>query len=396
MHNFYYYSPTQFYFGRNAEENVGEALKKDGASHVLLHYGQQSVVKSGLLDRVKQSLSEAGLSYVELGGAQPNPRSELVIEGAELCRKEKIDYLLSIGGGSALDSAKAMAILAPSQASLLDLFLLKEKVTNALPLATVMTFPATGSEASASTVINFTEERLKYGFSSPLIRPRLAFLNPELSYTLPAFQTFCGVADMMSHIMERYFNESSGTTLTDRWSEALLREIIQSAYTIQRDPYDYNARASLMWASTQAHIGLLGLGVEKEDWASHRIEHQLSLVYDVPHGAGLAVVFPNWMRYVLKHKPAKLAQFAREVFGLQAPYHKLEHLALEGIYALQRFFRSCGLPLTLQELGASVDDMPLFLETLKTDGEGLVGNYLRLSKSDCEAIYHLCAEPCPF
>lgn len=390
MHGFFFQSPTKFYFGRGAESHLGEALQAEGASKVLIHVGQHSVQRSGLLDRARQQLDAAKIPYVELAGAKPNPRSDLVEEGAALCRRENVDYILALGGGSCLDSAKAIAILAKTDAKLFDIYMGKQPVSGALPLATVMTLPATGSEASDSSVINFMKENKKLGYSSNLIRPRLAFLNPELTYSLPRFQTFCGIADMMAHTMERYFNNTLGADISNAWAEGLLREIIKNAYTLLHEPDNYDARANIMWASTVAHNGLLGLGVEKEDWSSHQLEHELSLRYDVAHGAGLAVIFPNWLRYAALRNPGKIARFAREVFGIRGDMNDLHTWALRGIAALQRFFRDCGLPLTFEELGARREDIPALAANVRRSGREKIGGYIAIGVEDFKAVFELC------
>lgn len=395
MYAFQFYSPTRFYFGKNAEENIGKALKSDGAKKVLLHYGKGSVVRSGLLDRAKKQLESTGIPYAELGGAVPNPHEDLVIEGAALCKKESVDYVLALGGGSALDSAKAIAVLAANPDSTLWQFYNKEKkVTKALPIATVMTFPATGSEASNSSVITFPEHNRKRGLNSDFIRPKIAFLNPELTYTLPEKQTFYGISDMMAHTMERYFNNTEDAQLTDAWSEALLREVIRAARIVYRDPENYEARSLIMWASTMAHNGILGVGVEKEDWTSHQLSHELSLSYDVAHGAALAVVFPNWLRYavLVKKNTHKICRFAREVFGIRGNLNNPERLALEGIDALQSFYRSVGLPVSFKDLGVGPEAVEKMADNVLTGPDGSCGGYIKTYRNDFAEIYKLCCE----
>lgn len=394
MFNFEFCSPTYFYFGRGAEDQIGTALKKAGASKILIHYGQGSVVRSGLLDKAKAQLDAEGIAYVEQGGAVPNPRAELAEEGAAICRAEAVDYILALGGGSALDSAKAIAVLAKSEHSLYEIYCENAPLDSAIPVATVMTFPATGSEGSPSSVINFPKQGVKRGLTSDLIRPAIAFLNPELSMTLPKEQTFNGIADMMAHTMERYFNDTANNNLIDAWSEALLREVMQSALVLYKEPENYDARATIMWASMVAHNGLLSAGIEKEDWSSHQLEHELSYTYDVAHGAGLAVVYPNWLRYAAKQNPHKIARFAREVFGISGDLRDLEGLAMRGIAALQSFFRSVGLPLTFAELGCKEEDIPMLAANVKYNAANYSGNYIKVYEQDAIEIYKLCcAEP---
>lgn len=390
MFDFTFCSPTCFYFGRGVENKIGEALKKAGATKVLIHFGQGSVVRSGLLDNAKKQLESEGIAYVEHGGAVPNPRAALAEEGAAICRAENVDYILALGGGSALDSAKAIAVLAPSKHSLYEMFCENAELTEAIPVATVMTFPATGSEGSPSSVINFPEQGVKRGLTSDLIRPAIAFLNPELSMTLPKEQVFYGIADMMAHTMERYFNDTKENDLVNAWSEALLREVMKAAKVIYKDPNNYDARATIMWASMVAHNGILSVGIETEDWSSHQLEHELSYVYDVAHGAGLAVVYPNWLRYAVKQNPHKIARFAREVFGISGDLRDLEALGLKGIAALQEFFRSVDLPLTFEELGCKEEDIPILAANVKYNKAGYSGNYIKVYEADAIEIYKLC------
>ena len=318
MLNFNFYSPTYFAFGKEREKETGKLVKRFGGTKVLIHYGGGSVVKSGLLDRIKKSLQDSDLSFIELGGAVPNPRSGLVYTGIELCKAQNIDFVLAVGGGSAIDSAKAIAVGALYDGDFWDFFTGKT-IEKALPIATVLTLTAAGSEGSASMVITHENGMLKRGGYSDLIRPVFSIMNPELTYTLPPYQTAAGVADMMAHVMERYFTNTKNVELTDRLGEAVMLTIINEAPKVLKNPKDYEARANLMWAGTLAHNDVCGSGRE-EDWASHKIEHELSGLYDVTHGAGLAVIFPAWMKYVMKQDIARFAQFAVRVWGCEMDF----------------------------------------------------------------------------
>jgi alcohol dehydrogenase YqhD (iron-dependent ADH family) len=391
MLNFSFCSPTDFRFGRDTERETGALVRAHGGTRALVHYGGGSVVRSGLLDRVLRSLDEAGIAHVELGGAQPNPRSGLVYEGIALCRREGVDFVLGVGGGSAIDSGKAIAIGARYDGDFWDFFTGKiaDEPTHAvLPVGVVLTIPAAGSEGSISSVVTQEAGMLKRGCNYEVLRPRFAVMNPELTFTLPPFQTACGVADMMCHIMERYFTNTPDVDLNDRLAEALLQAVIYAAPTVLRDPVDYQARAQLMWAGTLAHTNLVGLGRE-QDWASHSIEHELSALYDVAHGAGLATVFPAWMRHQLDHNPMRFAQFAVRVWGCSMDFEHPERTALEGIERLQSFWRGLGLPVTFAELGAKPADIPALAAKVSRNPDGLCGSFRPLDTAGIEAVLKL-------
>lgn len=316
MNNFVFYSPTEFVFGKDTERQVGVLARKHGARKVMIVYGGGSVVRSGLLDRVKQALTEAGIAYCEMGGVQPNPIDTKVYEGIEICRREGADMLLPVGGGSVIDTAKAIAAGVPYEGDFWDFYIGKAKVTRALKVAVVLTIPAAGSEGSGNTVITKVEGLQKLSLRVPeMLRPVFSIMNPELTYTLPAFQTACGIADMMVHIMERYFTNTTDVEISDRLCEGTLMAIIKEAYRVKQDPFNYEARANIMWCGTIAHNGTCGVGCE-EDWASHFLEHEVSALYDVTHGAGLAVIVPAWMTFMAEHHPGKIAQFANRVFEI--------------------------------------------------------------------------------
>lgn len=381
MNNFMFYSPTHFEFGRGAEAGTGKLVSEFGGHKVMFVYGGGSVVRSGLLDRVKASLDAEGIDYIELAGIQPNPTDVKVYEGIELGRREQIDFLLPVGGGSVIDTAKAIAGGILYDGDFWDFYEGTSIVEKALPLGVVLTIPAAGSEASGNSVITRTEGMKKISLRTPkAFRPKFAVMNPELTFTLPAWQTFAGVSDMMAHIMERYFNNTPGTQVTDALSEALLRTIMQEALKIKADPDSYEARANIMWAGTLAHNGLCGVGCE-EDWVSHFMEHELSALYGVTHGAGLAVVFPAWLTFAAEVNPHKVEQFAAEV--MHAPS------ALEGIARLKDFFRSIGMPTTLAELGIENPDIPQLVARLHANKGTIIGGYMKLDAAATRRIYEL-------
>ena len=389
MNNFNFYSPTYFEFGRNTEEKAGKLIKRFGGKKTLVHYGSGSVVRSGLLGRVLASLDAEGILHVELGGAMPNPRSGLVYEGIELCRKEKVDFILAVGGGSAIDSAKAIAIGVPYEGDFWD-FYTGRKIEEALPVGTILTLAAAGSEASASSVITHENGMVKRGTLSDKIRPVFSILNPELTKTLPAFQTACGATDMFAHVLERYFTNTKDVEITDRLCEGIMLTIINEAPKAIADPGNYEARANLMWAGMVAHNDICGVG-RVQDWGSHQLEHELSALYDVAHGAGLAVMFPAWMKFTMKHDVMRFSQLAVRVFGCQMDFQNPERTASEGIERFESFLRSIGMPVRFKELGAKREDIPTLIEMLKMDKRG-VGNFVKLSAEDVEGIYMLAAD----
>jgi len=392
MIDFNYWSPTYFAFGKGKESSTGELVRKFGGSKALLLYGGGSAVKSGLIARVEASLSEAGVAFAELGGVKPNPRSSLVEEGVHLALAEGVDFLLAVGGGSVIDSAKAVAIGAANGGEWRRFYVGKEVkvrpvIPAALPVGVVLTIAAAGSEGSTNSIINLEPGNLKRGAGGDILRPKFAVLNPELTMTLPPFQTACGLADMFAHLCERYFSPTRDVTLTDNLCEAMMRTVVKESAKVMADPSDYQARANVMWAGTLAHNDICGAG-RVQDWASHGIEHELSALYDCAHGAGLAVVMPAWMTYVYKTDPARFARFARNVFGVghDAPE---SDAALAGIAAFRKWLKSLGLPLTFAELGAKEEDIPLLVKTLNLCGNTL-GGFQPLSDDDVTAIFRLC------
>lgn len=388
MNNFVFYSPTEFVFGKATEMQVGALARKHGARKVMIVYGGGSVVRSGLLDRVKQSLQEAGIEYCLMGGVQPNPVDTKVYEGIEFCRREQADMLLPVGGGSVIDTAKAIAAGVLYEGDFWDFYIGKAKVTKALKVAVVLTIPAAGSEGSGNTVITKLDGLQKLSLRVPeVLRPVFSIMNPELTYTLPPFQTACGVADMMAHIMERYFTNTQEVEVGDRLCEGTLMAIINEAPKVMRNPEDYGARANLMWAGMIAHNGTCGVGCE-EDWASHFLEHEISAIYGVTHGAGLSVIFPAWMTWMVEHNVRKIAQYAVRVWGVPESEDK-KAVALEGIGKLKNFFTSLGLPVTFKELGVENPDIDRLADSLHRNKGELVGNYVKLTKLDSKEIYRL-------
>lgn len=388
MNNFVFYSPTEFVFGKATEMQVGALARKHGARKVMIVYGGGSVVRSGLLDRVKQSLQEAGIEYCLMGGVQPNPVDTKVYEGIEFCRREQADMLLPVGGGSVIDTAKAIAAGVLYEGDFWDFYIGKAKVTKALKVAVVLTIPAAGSEGSGNTVITKLDGLQKLSLRVPeVLRPVFSIMNPELTYTLPPFQTACGVADMMAHIMERYFTNTQEVEIGDRLCEGTLMAIINEAPKVMRNPEDYGARANLMWAGMIAHNGTCGVGCE-EDWASHFLEHEISAIYGVTHGAGLSVIFPAWMTWMVEHNVGKIAQYAVRVWGVPESEDK-KAVALEGIGKLKNFFTSLGLPVTFKELGVENPDIDRLADSLHRNKGELVGNYVKLPKQDSKEIYRL-------
>lgn len=386
MQNFTFQNATKILFGKGMEETVGAEVKKY-ADKALLHYGGGSIKKSGLYDRVKKSLSDAGVEVVELGGVKPNPRLSLVREGIALCKKENIGFILAVGGGSVIDSAKAIATGVKANRDVWDFFIKGIEVTESLPVATVLTIPAAGSEMSNSAVVTDEETGLKRDIGGDCLRPVFSVMNPELTFTLPAYQTACGIVDMMAHIMERYFTNVKDVDLTDRLCEAALRCIINNAPVVLEQPENYAARAEIMWAGTLAHNDLFGTG-RIGDWGSHLIEHELSGAYDVAHGAGLAVCFPAWMKYVMHHDTARFVQYAVRVWDVDLPFAKPAEIAREGIRRLEAFFTSIGMPVRLSQLHIDGSRLKEMSEKAMVGRES-IGQFVKLQAQDIEQIYHL-------
>lgn len=387
MDNFSYCTPTKYVFGRDAELHVAEELKSLGLNNVLVCYGGGSVVRSGLLARVLAKLDESGIAHTELGDIRPNPTDPKVREGIALCRSGNIGGLLAVGGGSVIDTAKAIAAGVPYGGDFWDFWAGKAIVADALPVGVVLTIPAAGSEGSGNSVITLLDGMHKISLRTDYwLRPKFALLNPELTFTLPAEQTAAGIADMMAHIFERYFSLTEDTEVTDRVAEGVLTAIITEAPKVMADPCDYQARANIMWCGTLAHNGICGTG-RREDWVSHAMEHEISAVYGVTHGAGLAVVFPAWMTFMAHHRSQRGAQLARRVFGVTESDDKAA--ALEGISRLKDFFRSLGLPVTFGQLGVENPDIDLLVGKLTENKGAKFGGYYDITPEVSAEIYHL-------
>ena len=389
MENFTFYSPTYFVFGKETENETGKYVKKFGGTKVLIHYGGSSAVRSGLLDRVKKSLDGENIPYVELGGVKPNPRSGLVYEGIDLCRKEGIDFILAVGGGSVIDSSKAIAAGTIYDGDFWD-FYRGKRIEEALPVGTVLTISAAGSEGSPDSVITKEEGMFKRGASGDAIRPKFSILNPALTQTLPAYQTAAGATDIMAHLYERYLTNSKEVEVTDRLIEALLLTMKHEGPRVIADPNNYDARANIMWAGMVAHNNTCGVG-RSQDWNSHSIEHELSALYDCAHGAGLAVTMPAVFKYEMNHNIMRFAQAAVRVWGCQMDFEHPEVTALEGIECFQKFLISLGMPKNFEEIGAKEEDIPKLVEVLcRGDGrQGSISGFVTLNEEDCTNIYKM-------
>jgi len=390
MNNFHFYSPTHFVFGEKTEQEAGSWIKRLGGRRVLIHYGSGSVVRSGLLDRIKASLDAETISYVLLGGAQPNPRAGLIYEGIDLCRKESVDFVLAVGGGSTIDSAKAIALGVPYDGDFWDFYREDIPVEQSLPVGVVLTIAAAGSEGSANTVVTHEKGMLKRAAGGDCLRPRFSILNPELTFTLPAYQTACGATDIMVHLMERYFTNTEEVEMSSRLCEGLLLTMIKEVPRVLENPTHYGARANIMWTGAVAHTNLCGVGRE-QDWASHNMEHELSGLYDCAHGAGLAVIVPAWMSYVYKHDINQFARFAVNVWGCTLDESNPEATALEGIRKTKAFFSAIGMPTSFAEIGAKEEDIPFLVKMslTETGGREALGRFVPLYAKDIEAVYRL-------
>ena len=389
MENFTFYSPTFFVFGKDSENQTGDYVKKFGGSKVLIHFGGKSAKTSGLLDRAESSLKNAGIPYVCLGGVKPNPRSGLVYEGIDLCKKEKVDFILAVGGGSTIDSAKAIAAGVLYDGDFWD-FYSGKMIEKALPVGTVLTIAAAGSEGSPDSVITKEEGMFKRGTGSDAIRPKFSILNPALTQTLPPYQTAAGITDIMAHLYERYLTNTKDVEVTDRLIEALLLTMKHEGPRVIADPNNYEARANIMWAGMMAHNNSCGVG-RSQDWTSHDVEHELSALYDCAHGAGLAVTMPAVFKYVMKHDVMRFAKVAVRVWGCQMDFDHPEVTALEGIEAFRNYLISIGMPKNFAELGAKEEDIPKLVNVLchGNGRTGTVGGFVTLNEDDCAKIYKM-------
>ena len=391
MNNFTFYSPTLFAFGDGEEKNTGTLVRRFGGTKVLLVYGGGSIKRNGAYDAVTASLTEAGIQWTELSGVQANPRSGKVYEGIELAHKEGVDFLLAVGGGSVIDTAKAIGIGLTYEGDFWDFFTGKVKIESTVPVGVVLTISAAGSEGSDSIVITQEEGNLKWGApKSDLVRPKFAVMNPRFACSLPRYQIASGAADMIAHILERYFSNTPDVGLTDRLAEALVKTVIAAAPRAVADPDDYAAQADLMWAGMLAHNNTCGVG-RVQDWASHQIEHELSAFYDCAHGAGLAVVMPAWMEYVMGHDVMRFARFAVEIFGCEMDFANPERTAREGIARFKEFLRSIDMPVTFAEVGGKAEDIPAMVEHRKEKPNGFpFGGFVKIGPKEMADILNLC------
>lgn len=390
MINFEFHTPTKVIFGKNAESQVGQEIKSRGYKKVLIHFGGTYLLENGTLDRVHKSLTDSGLSFVDLDGVVPNPRMALVKQGVELCRKEGVDFILPIGGGSPIDSAKAIAYGLANNFDLEDLYMGRVTTDKIAPIGCISTIAATGSETSNSSVITIENGWLKRAYNHDCARPLFAIMNPELTYTLPAYQTASGGADIMMHTMERYFTTTPNVDLIDRMAEGLMVAVKEATIKAVRSPHDYEARATLMWGGSLSHNGLTGTG-RTADFASHKIEHEMGGMFDVTHGAGLCAIWGSWARYVYKTDVARFAQFASRVFSVPIDYHNPEETALKGIEAWEDWCHKIGMPVTMKELGISPtkEQINEMADKCVASGDGHVGFFRTLYKEDVVKIYHM-------
>jgi alcohol dehydrogenase len=385
LENFIFKNNTKIIFGRDTENSVGKEVLKYGKK-VLFHYGGGSIKKSGLYEKIMKSLQESKISVFELSGVKPNPVVSLIRQGIRICRENDIDFILAVGGGSVIDSAKAISMGVNYKGDVWDFFEGGVKLESVLPTGVILTIPAAGSESSVVTVITNEEGLIKRGFHSSMLLPEFAILNPELTFTLPVFQIACGAADILAHTFERYFTQSKNVDLTDRLCEGLMKSVIKNSKIAISSLGNYDAMAELMWASTIAHNGILGTG-RIEDWASHKFGHELSALYGITHGASLAVMFPAWMKYVYKYNIERFAQFAVRVFNIDDDFNDKEGLALSGIKEFENYLREIGLPTTLKELNVSSENFELMAQ--KAVVKGPIGNFIKINKEDAVKIYEL-------
>ena len=391
MKDFNYYAPTEVVFGEQSEEQVARLVRKYGGTKVLVHYGGQSAVRSGLLDKVCRLLEKDNIAYITLGGVVPNPRLSLAKQGIELCRREGVDFILAVGGGSVIDSAKCIAYGVCFEGDVWDIYLGKAKPSTMLPVASVLTIPAAGSEMSEASVITNEDGDVKLGYSNDMSRPKFTIMNPCRTFTLPPYQTAAGVTDMMMHTMERYFTKDDDMDLTTDIAEATLRRMKTAIFAVLKNPEDYRNRAQIMWGGSVMHNGLTGCGVS-DDWATHQLEHELSGMFDVTHGAGLAAIWPSWARYVMHENLSRFVRFAVNVMDVPNDFTDPEGTALKGIEAMERFYHAIGMPINIKELiGRDITD-----EEIKEMARKCSRNYTHtcgclkvLHAEDMENIYQM-------
>ena len=391
MKNFNYYTPTEIVFGNDSESKIGYLVRRYEGTKVLIHYGGKSAERSGLLNDICRQLDAEGILYVKLGGVVPNPRLSKVYEGIELCRKEGVNHILAIGGGSVIDSAKAIAYGLAYDGDVWDLFDGKAEAKGCCPIGEVLTIPAAGSEMSNGCVITNEVGSRKRAYNNDLARPKFAIMNPERTFSLSTYQTACGIVDIMMHTMERYFSQEDDMILTDELAESLLRTVKNSAYKVMLTPEDYRHRAQVMWAGSLSHNGLTGCGTVG-DYATHMLEHELSALFDVAHGAGLAALWGSWARYVFKENISRFVRFAVNVMGLPNDFTNPESTALAGIEAMERFYHDMSMPISIQELiGRDIadDEIRLMAEKCSLGNTSTIGNFKKLNMEDMEEIYRM-------
>jgi alcohol dehydrogenase len=385
MNNFYYYNPTKLLFGKDSVSQIKDYIPKD-VNKVLLHYGKDSIKKSGLYNEIIEILNNNKIEVVELSGVTPNPKLSLVKEGIEICKNENIDFILAVGGGSVIDSSKAIAAGVCYENDVWELFTQDIELQKSLPLGVILTLPATGSESSSATIITNEKTLQKLGLENDLLRPQFAVLNPELTLTLPNKQTFAGVVDILSHVMERYFTNTNNVELTDNLCEGTMRTVIDNGYKLLQNPHNYEARAEIMLSGTIAHSGILGLGRE-EDWASHRIGHEITALYGTTHGITLSIVLPSWMKYVYKENIGRFARFAKHVFDVDDSGKTDEEIALLGIEKFEEFLRDINVPTSLKDEGIPYDNFDVIAK--KCTRSGHVGRFLKLYTEDVVKILEM-------
>ncbi|TAH64392.1 MAG: iron-containing alcohol dehydrogenase [Anaerolineaceae bacterium] len=391
MLNFEYYTPTKVYFGRDSDDKIGKALKEYGYTKILLHYGSASAEKSGLLTKIRNKLKDEGLDYVELGGVEANPRIDLIRQGIEYAKKESVDFILAIGGGSVIDSAKSIGLGIANEMDPWDMIMGQIKPTKSFPIGAVLTLAAAGSEMSNSHVVTNSENYLKRSLNDDLLRPVVAFLNPEHTYTVSKYQTGCGIVDTFMHTFERYFTVEEDNDLTDRIAEGLMVAVKNAGLVAINEPDNYEARATLMWASSLSHNGLTGCG-KGMLFPVHKLEHDFSGLFDVAHAAGLSVLFPAWARYIYHHDIRKFSQFANRVWAVEMDHEHPEKTALKGIEAMTQYFRNIGMPTTMQELGINPSDYEKIVDMTTDNGTKEIMSYIPLKKEDILKIYQLAEE----
>lgn len=389
MNNFNYYTPTKIVFGANTENQVGSLIKEQKCQKVLIHYGGQSAIKSGLLDRVKASLKVANIDYIEIGGVVPNPRLSLVYQGIELCKKENVDFILAVGGGSVIDSAKAIGYGVTNSGDVWDFYEYTRKPDSCLPIGVILTIAAAGSEMSNSSVITNDNGGIKRGYSSDYARPKFAIMNPELTMTLPPYQTSCGIVDILMHTMERYFTNQGTSDLTDSLAESLLKTVMHYGTILMEEPNNYKARAEIMWASSLSHNGLMACGTKDNgDWSTHKLEHELSGMYDIAHGAGLAAIWASWARYVYKDGQERFLKFAQNVMDI--PYTKDDATTIIlGINKMESYFESLNMPTSITKLGIKpvAEDLIKMSKKCSKAVNGSCGSIKKINETDMLTIY---------